>query len=345
MNQAASVQDAVRADYTHVLRVHSYDPGTQPQWEKIPLPSCGQGEVRVRVQASAISFFDLLLATGGYQLKLPTPFVPGSEFSGVVDAVGAGDVAGLRVGDTVCGTHLGAWAQVICVRADQVCRVASHHPAVETASLMASYATALYALRERAGLQVGDTLLVLGAAGGVGYAAVQLGRVMGARVLALASSPAKRRAVCDAGADVAFDATGAWREEIKALLGSGGVDVVFDTVGGDATDMAFRTLGWEGRHLMVGFASGQICALRSNLSIVKGASLVGVDFRQAVERRPAMSLAIKRKVVQLYEAGRIRPLIHSTLGVSEFAQAAARVRDRATLGRVVLMMPPWPATA
>jgi NADPH2:quinone reductase len=224
------------------------------------------------------------------------------------------------------------------MRADLVYRVADDHPVAETAGLVAPYATALYALRERAQLQSGETLLVLGATGSVGHAAVQLGKVLGARVLAVASSPAKRTAAREAGADEVLSATGSWKDDVKVLTGPRGVDVVLDTIGGDATDAAFRTLGWGGRHLMVGFAGGKIGALKSNLAIVKGASLIGVDFRQAVERDPDTASNIKHQVMRLYEEGLIRPRVHAIVDWSRFADAAAMVHDRTTLGRVVLSL-------
>ena len=319
------------------LRVHGYGPGEAPRLDTLPLPPCGPGEVRVRVQACGISFVDLLLASGGYQVRPTPPFVPGSEFSGVVDAAGPG--AGLKVGDRVCGTRQGAWAQYIVLPADRVHPLPAEACALEGAVLVAPYATALHALRDRAQLAAGETVLVLGATGSVGHAAVQLAKVLGARVIAAASSPAKRSAAREAGADEVVDSSGDWKDQVKALAGPPGVDVVVDTVGGEATDPAFRTLGWGGRHLMVGFAGGQIAALKTNLAIVKGAALLGVDFRQAVEREPQRAAAAKQDVLALHAAGRIRPRIHAVLPFDRFPEAAALVRDRATLGRVLLTLP------
>jgi NADPH2:quinone reductase len=206
----------------------------------------------------------------------------------------------------------------------------------ETAALMASYGSALYALRERGRLRPSETLLVLGATGGVGYAAVQLGKLLGARVIAAASSEVKRAAAREAGADETVDsARDKWKVAVKTLA-PGGVDVVLDTVGGDATDAAFRTLGWGGRHLMVGFAGGQIGMLKSNLALVKGASLVGVDFRQANQRDSELANEVKRDVVKLYKECRIRPLVSHVLPVECFAEAVAKVNDRAGFGRVVV---------
>jgi len=318
------------------LRVHGDGPQDGIVLDEVPLPEPGPGQLRVRVAACGISFVDLLLARGAYQVRPEPPFVPGSEFCGVVDAIGADTVTPLAVGDLVCGTRQGAWAEAICIAADRAHRLPAHALPVEAAVLVAPYATALHALQDRAHLSAGETVLVLGASGSVGHAAVQLARLAGARVIAAASSPAKRAAAAAAGAEATVDSSAAdWKDAVKALAGPGGVDVVVDTVGGEATDAAFRTLGWEGRHLMVGFAGGQIGLLKTNLSIVKGASLIGVDFRQAGERDPSRAAALRDQVVALYAEGRIRPLVHSVLPVARFAEAAALAQNRATIGRVV----------
>lgn len=337
------MEEAPDAVTYRAWRVHGYEPGSQPSLDWLPLASPGPGQVRIRVLASAVSFVDLLLAGGGYQWKPPTPFVPGSEFSGVIDALGTGDTLGLRVGDRVCGTHQGSWTDMLCLPATAVGRLgnADQAPkdrdwAIEAAALMAPYATALYALRERAHLRAGETLLVLGATGSVGHAAVQLGKVLGARVIAAASTSAKRAAALAAGADAVIDTSDDWKDEAKALAGKAGVDIVFDPVGGEATDTAFRTLGWGGRHLMVGFAGGQIAALKTNLAIVKGAALLGVDYRQAGARAPAITRQVQQDVLRLYADGRIRPRIHTTMALERLNDAAVLVRLRDTLGRVVL---------
>ncbi|HEY4069559.1 MAG TPA: NADPH:quinone oxidoreductase family protein [Burkholderiaceae bacterium] len=317
------------------LRVHGYAPGDRIVLDEIAVPEPRAGEIRVRVRACGVSFVDLLLARGGYQLRPAPPFVPGSEFSGVVEAIGPHTETELRPGDRVGGVRLGAWAEVICVPAETVFGLAGDASFIEAAVLVAPYATALYALRERGRLRAGETLLVLGAAGSVGHAAVQLGKLLGARVIAAASSAVKRAAALEAGADAVVDTRADWKDEVKKLAAPRGVDVVIDPVGGDATDAAFRTLGWGGRHLMVGFAGGTIHALKSNLALVKGASLVGVDFRQAGEREASLARDVKRDAVALYRDGRIKPLIRHVLPVSRFDEAAALVGDRAGFGRVV----------
>lgn len=318
------------------LRVHAFDEGIR--LDVIEPPQPGPGEARVRVQCCGVSFVDLLVTGGAYQVRPPLPYIGGSEFAGVVEALGEGVAPGLAIGDRVAGSSAGGvWAQFLCVPAAALHRVDAQVPIEEAAVLAVPYGTALYALRERGRLQPDETLLVLGASGAVGHAAVQLGKIVGARVIAAASTAAKRAAVREAGADgiVAIEEPG-WKEQVKALTSPRSTDLVFDPVGGEVTDAAFRTLGWGGRHLMVGFACGEIGSLRSNLAIVKGASLVGVDFRQCAEREPAKAGRLMEDVFALHRAGRIRPRIAAGFALSEFDRAVACVRDRATLGRVVL---------
>jgi NADPH2:quinone reductase len=319
------------------LRVHAFD---QPlQVDALPAAEPGPGEVRVHVQACGISYFDLLIARGGYQWRPPLPFTGGSEFAGTVEALGPGTDGVLAVGDRVGGSvSIGAWTQQLCVPASGLHRVAPQAPLDEAAVLFMPYGTSLYALRERGQLQPGETLLVLGATGTVGAAALQLGRVLGARVIGAATGAAKCAAVRAAGADAVVDLADAdWKDQVKALAGPNGVDVVADPVGGAFTDTAFRTLGWGGRHLVLGFASGQIGSLRGNLTIVKGASLVGVDLRQFRERQPDAARRLMQDVAALHRDGRIQPLIAARWPLAQHVQACAQAGDRATVGRVLLL--------
>jgi NADPH2:quinone reductase len=319
------------------LRVHAFD---QPlQVDALPAAEPGPGEVRVHVHACGISYFDLLIARGGYQWRPALPFTVGSEFAGTVEALGPGTDGVLAVGDRVGGSvSIGAWTQQLCVPASGLHRVAPQAPLDEAAVLFMPYGTSLYALRERGQLQPGETLLVLGATGTVGAAALQLGRVLGARVIGAATGAAKCAAVRAAGADAVVDLADAdWKDQVKALAGPNGVDVVADPVGGAFTDTAFRTLGWGGRHLVLGFASGQIGSLRGNLTIVKGASLVGVDLRQFRERQPDAARRLMQDVAALHRDGRIQPLITARWPLAQHAQACAQAGDRATVGRVLLL--------
>jgi NADPH2:quinone reductase len=318
------------------LRVHHFDQGLR--LDDLPTPEPAPGEARVRVLACGVSFFDMLIARGGYQWKPPLPFTVGSEFAGVIDALGEGTRTPLAVGDRVCGSvSIGGWAAQLCLPADTLHAVPAQADIAESAVLNTPYGTALYALRERGHLQIGETALVLGAAGGIGAAAVQLAKVMGARVIGAASGAAKCQAVREAGADAVVDvATDDWKDQVKALAGPRGVDVVLDPVGGPLMDTAFRTLGWGGRHLVVGFASGSIGSLKGNLCIVKGASLIGVDLRQFRERQPDDVRRLMADVAALHHAGRIRPQIAARFGFSQVAQAFAVAQDRSTVGRVIL---------
>lgn len=317
------------------LRVHDFE---QPlRCDTLPMPEPGPGELRVRVKACGISFFDMLIARGGYQWRPPLPFTVGSEFAGEVDALGEG-VTGWAVGDAVCGSRsIGAWASHFCLPAGELFRAAPAASMDEAAVLVMPYGTALYALRERGGLRAGETVLVLGATGGIGDAAVQVARHLGARVIAGVTGSAKAAAARAAGAAEVVDLASAdWKDQVKALAGARGVDIVVDPVGGEATDTAFRTLGWQGRHLVVGFASGRIGQLKANLTIVKGASLVGVDLRQFREREPEAARRLFADVVALHRDGQVKPRVVAAWPFSRHAEAFARAADRATTGRVIL---------
>ena len=319
------------------LRVHDFAEGLR--LDTLPDATPGPGEVCVQVQACGVSFFDMLISRGGYQWRPPLPFVVGSEFAGVVDALGNGAQGSFAVGDRVCGsTSIGAWTQRLCVPVNAIHLVAPQASIEEAAVLCMPYGTSLYALRERGRLQPGETVLVLGATGSVGHAAVQLARALGARVIGAVTGAAKRAAALEAGAQEVVDlADEGWKDRVKALAGSRGVDVVFDPVGGALMDTAFRTLGWGGRHLVVGFAGGQIGSLRGNLTIVKGASLIGVDIRQFREREHDAARRLLHDIAALHQDGRICPRIAARFALERHAEAFAMAQDRHTLGRVLLL--------
>jgi len=319
------------------LRVHDFAEGLC--LDNLPNPVPGPGEVCVQVQACGVSFFDMLMARGGYQWRPALPFIVGSEFAGVVEALGDGVQGAFAVGDRVFGsTFIGAWTQRLCVPSDAIHAVAPQSSIEEAAVLAMPYGTSLYALRERGHLQAGETVLVLGATGSVGHAAVQLARALGARVIGAATGAAKCAATLEAGAQEVVDlGDEGWKDRVKALTGPRGVDVVFDPLGGALMDTAFRTLGWGGRHLVVGFASGQIGSLRGNLTIVKGASLVGVDLRQFREKEPDAARRLLKDVAVLHRDGRIKPRIAARLAMDRHAEAFAMAQNRSTLGRVLLL--------
>jgi NADPH2:quinone reductase len=308
-------------------RLVTHDPGA-------PSPT----QVRIAIKAAGISFVDVLTARGGYQIKPPTPYIPGSECAGVVEAVGA-EVTGFAVGDKVVGSGWGGlFADAVNL---PVRNVRAMPPALsfeEAAVFPVSYATAWHALVDRAGLRAGETLLVLGAGGATGYAAVQIGKYLGARVIASASSEAKRALAVAGGADAAVEARGAdWRAQVKAANGDHGVDVVFDPVGGEATDPAFRSLAWNGRHLVIGFPAG-IAALRTNLPLLKGAGLIGVDIRQFGLFEPQKSEANRDTIFALAAEGKLRPAIARTYPLEDFRAAMEDAAAGRSAGRIVLTM-------
>lgn len=325
------------ASTAKALRVHGFDGLHQWRIEDAPLPEPGPGEVRVRVAATAISFVDLLFARGGYQIRPALPLTPGTEFSGVISACGPGVAARLRPGVPVCGTAFGgAWAEVVRASAGAVQALPAGLDLPAASVLPITYVTALYALRERGHLQPGETVLVLGAAGGVGMACIQVAKALGAHVIAGASSEAKRQACRQAGADAAVDTARAdWRDAVQASA-PGGIDVVADPVGGQLTETAFRTLRWGGRCLVLGFAEGAIPSVRTNLPLLKGAAMVGVDVRQFREREPERAQTCLADVVTLFASGALRPRIAQVFPATEWAHAIAAAADRSGVGRVVM---------
>lgn len=304
----------------------------------MPARDLGPGEIRVRLKAAGISYVDVLTAAGQYQVKPPLPFIPGSEGAGIVAEVGP-EVTDLAVGDAVvCSNWGGLFAEEIVLPRKALTPIPAGLDLVEAAVLPVSYATAWHALVDRGQVRAGETVLVLGAGGATGYAAVQVAKHLGAFVIASASSPEKRALAQTGGADAAVDARAAdWREAVKAANGGKPVDVVFDPVGGEATDPAFRCIGWGGRHLVIGFPGG-IAALRTNLPLLKGASLVGVDIRQFGVFEPDKSAANRAQVFELAAAGILRPAIARAYPLADFAAAMNDAASGRSAGRIVLTM-------
>lgn len=308
-------------------RLVDHDPGP-------PSPT----QVSISIKAAGISFVDVLTASGGYQVKPPVPFIPGSECAGVIIAVGA-EVEGLQVGDRVVAS---GWGGMFANGANLPARAVRKMPEAlsfeEAAVFPVSYATAWHALSDRGQLKAGETLLVLGAGGATGYAAVQIGKHLGARVIGSASSDGKRMLATAGGADAVIDARGDdWREQVKAANDGKGVDVVFDPVGGEATDPAFRSLAWNGRHLVIGFPAG-IAALRTNLPLLKGASLIGVDVRQFGIFEPEKSETNRDTVFTLAAEGKLKPAIARSYALEDFRAAMEDAAAGKSAGRIVLVM-------
>ncbi|MGD9883279.1 MAG: NADPH:quinone oxidoreductase family protein [Reyranella sp.] len=249
---------------------------------ELPMPIPGPTEVRIRIAACGVGYVDALVALGRYQVKPPLPHVPGGEVAGWIDAVGS-DVASLAVGDRVLAQARGGFCEYAIVAATSVRRIPDRMRFDQAAGFRINYMTALHGLRDRARLQAGETLLVIGAAGGTGSAAVQIGKLLGARVVGVASTAEKRALARRYGADITLDRDiDGWRDRLRAAVPDG-LDVVFDPACGSLMQPAFRSLRWGGRHLVVGFVSGEIPALPVNLPLLKGAALVGVDYRQFAE--------------------------------------------------------------
>ena len=312
------------------------------QWKELPTPEPGPGQVRLRIDAASLNFPDLLIVQNKYQMKPPLPFVPGSEFAGVVEAVGEG-VTQPQVGQCVaCLYGTGGFATHALVPAALCLPLPEGFPAVDAAAFIMTYATSQHALVDRAQLRAGETVLVLGAAGGVGTAAIQLAKAAGARVIAATSSDEKCALCAQLGADATINYTrhsplAGLRDEIKRLTGGKGPDVVYDPVGGDFAEPVFRSIAWRGRYLVVGFASGPIPSLPLNLALLKGASLVGVFWGDFAKREPQANAAMMKELGRLYAEGRIKPAIHQTLPMRELPQAYAVMGSRAVQGKLVMV--------
>lgn len=306
-------------------------------YQDVPTPAPGRGQVRLRVEAAGVNFPDSLIIQNLYQFKPPLPFSPGGEAAGVIDAVGEG-VEGLHVGDrAVAMTGSGCYAEYVVASTKQVVPIPAAMPSDVAAGFIMTYGTSHHALKQRANLQPGETLLVLGAAGGVGLTAVELGKVMGATVIAAASTDEKLALTREYGADQTINySTGNLKDEIRRLTGGKGPDVIYDPVGDRFAEPAFRAIGWNGRYLIVGFAGGNIPSLPLNLPLIKGASLVGVFWGAFTQAEPAVHRANMAELLAWYAAGKIRPHISKHFPLSEGAAAIRWMMDRKATGKVVL---------
>jgi len=311
-------------------------------WKELPTPSPGPGEVLIEVQAAGLNFPDLLIVQNTYQMKPPLPFVPGAEFTGVVQAVGEG-VSHLQPGQAVaCVSGTGGFATHALAPAALCVPLPQGFPPVHAAAFVMTYATSWHALMDRGALQPGETVLVLGAAGGVGTAAIQLAKAAGAKVIAAASSAEKCALCLKQGADASIDYSvhtpaAGLREEIKRLTEGRGPDLIYDPVGGEFAEAAFRSIAWRGRYLVVGFAAGPIPSLPLNLCLLKGASLVGVFWGEFAKRETKANAQMLETLAGLYAQGQIRPVIDRELPMRELPQAFAVMASRAVKGKLVLV--------
>jgi NADPH2:quinone reductase len=306
-------------------------------WKELPTPEPKAGEVRVAIRAASLNFPDILIVQNKYQHKPPLPFVPGSEFAGVVEAVGSG-VTQLKPGDAVAAFgSTGGFATHACVPAALAMPLPAGFAFDDASAFVLTYGTTHHALLDRAALKPGETLLVLGAAGGVGTAAIQVGKVVGARVIAAASSDEKLELCRRIGADATINyASGNLREELKAATGGKGPDVVYDPVGGDLAEPVFRSIAWRGRYLVIGFAQGNIPALPLNLALLKGASLVGVFWGDFARREPQANARALAELARWYAEGKIKPVIDQRLPMRELMKAYELMGSRKVRGKLVM---------
>ncbi len=306
-------------------------------WAEITTPEPAAGEVRVAIHAASLNFPDLLIVQNKYQFKPELPFVPGAEFAGVIDAIGDG-VDGFKLGDRVASFGgQGGFGEAAVTNTSRLMALPPQMPFTEAAALMCTYGTSHHALIDRAGLQAGETVLVLGAAGGVGTAAIQIAKAVGANVIAATSSDEKCAFCRELGADATINyAQGDLREQIKRATGGKGPDVVYDPVGGDLAEPVFRSIGWRGRYLVIGFAQGAIPSLPLNLALLKGASVVGVFWGEFARREPAESARALAQLADWYAQGKIRPVIDRSLPMSQLPAAFARMGSREVRGKLVL---------
>ncbi|MFK4506628.1 NADPH:quinone oxidoreductase family protein [Bradyrhizobium daqingense] len=317
--------------------VEQYAPIDQIELKDVPSPRAEPGQLRIKIEAAGIGFVDGLKTEGRYQTKDPLPFIPGTEFAGVVtDAPGA--PGGYQPGMRVMGmTRSGALAEEIVVKPEALHPLPDGVAPEVAASFRANYLTALYALSGRASLVAGEQLLVLGAAGGTGIAAVQIGKLLGARVIAAASTPEKREFAQAHGADAVIDYTQAgWRDTFKEMTDGHGADVIFDPVGGDISVQAFRSIAWRGRHLVVGFAGGSIPALPFNLPLLKGGALLGVDLAQIGVREPELQKRLMGELTGWLADGQLKPVVGQIFALEDFRGAFKAMQTRAALGKMVV---------
>ncbi|EKT4475676.1 NADPH:quinone oxidoreductase family protein [Pseudomonas plecoglossicida] len=306
--------------------------------EEVASPLPKKNEILLDVQAAGVNFPDTLIIEGKYQFQPPLPFSPGGEAAGVVAAVGE-KAGAFKVGDRVMAlTGWGAFAEQVAVPFYNVLPIPASMDFTTAAAFGMTYGTSMHALRQRGQLQAGETLLVLGASGGVGLAAVEIGKAMGARVIAAASSAEKLAVAKAAGADELIDYSQAnLREEIKRLTGGQGVDVIYDPVGGELFEQAVRGLAWNGRLLVVGFASGSIPQLAANLVLLKGAAVLGVFWGAFAQRQPEDNAANFHQLFAWHAEGKLKPLVSQTYPLEEAGAAIEKLGQRQAVGKLVVL--------
>jgi NADPH2:quinone reductase len=301
-------------------------------------PAAGPGQVLIRVAACGVGYVDSLVALGRYQVKPPLPHTPGQEVAGIVEAVGEG-VAHVALGDRVMTMTTKGFAEYAVAAGPMVVALPDALSFAEGASLPLNYITAMHALKDRGAVAAGQTVLVFGAAGGVGSASVQVARALGARVIAAASTEEKRAFALAHGADLAIDTSPeGWRDRLKGLTDGKGPNVILDPVCGPLFEPAFRSLAWRGRHLVVGFVGGPIPALPSNLTLMKGAALLGVDVRQYLQYETRRAIADLHQLAGWASEGKIKPPIGAVFPFAQFGEAMVSALSGKGVGKVVLQV-------
>ena len=304
--------------------------------EHVPIPEPGPGEVRIRIRATSLNFPDILLCQGKYQLKLEPPFTPGMDIAGEIDAVGEG-VDGFMVGEAVVGgMRFGGLAEFAVVSTEGLQKKPSHLSFAEAAAYQVAYLTAYVALVRRANLQAGETLLVHGASGGVGMAAVDIGKLLGATVIATGGSDAKLQRVLAYGADHVINTERGFREQVKALTGGRGSDVIYDPVGGDIFDESTRCINFDGRLLIIGFTSGRIASVPTNIPLIKGFSVMGVRAGEYGRQFPEKGAENLQTIWDWVRAGKTKPHVHAELPLSQSVDGFRMLQQREVIGKLVI---------
>ena len=300
-------------------------------------PTPAKGEILIDIKAAGVNFPDILTVQGKYQFKPELPFIPGAEVCGIVTAIGEG-VTSRKVGDKVFATlQVGAFSEQCVVNEHATVALGATMSFEQGAGFAITYGTSYYALKQRANIQPGETLLVLGAAGGVGIATIQIAKAMGAKVIAAASSEEKLDFACEAGADLRINySTENLKDRVKELTGGKGADVIYDPVGGDLSEQAFRSIAWDGRFLVIGFASGPIPAIPLNLALLKGASMVGVFWGAWAARSPRESRDNFDELIAMVDSGKFSPLVTEVYPLDDFKAAFASISERRAKGKVIL---------
>lgn len=322
------------------IQCRAYGPPESLVLTEVDPPAIAAGHVRVRIQYCSVNFPDALMIQGQHQYKYAVPFVPGGEISGTVSEVAEG-AENFRVGDVVAALCFhGGFSQETVVPVARVCKLPVGIPMPEACCLIGTYGTAIHALTQRGALSAGETLLVLGAAGGSGAAAVQIGKLMGARVIAAVGSEAKKAFALRCGADEAISYSAeSLKEALRSLVGAKGVDVIYDPVGGEHAETALRCMAWNGRYLVVGFAGGIIPAFKANLPLLKGCAILGVFTGEFITREPDKAAANTRQLLQWVSDGRLKAAVSEIVPLAQVPAALRKLLNREAMGKIVVAVP------